>query len=254
MLIDEIRRKISNGKIKEAINLLQNGSEGHEDELALHLMKLSLLEKNNRIGIIGYDTYNTQLMKTSVSILELTKVIDEEGKLIQEIDVSFVPEKEVKLYESKLEQKWASFFNYVGWDYLVGVRKKKGWIADFIIKGINQIDIEVEVKFITKINELKDKSRFIKPEIPNTSLSNCIILGIQPFISKEGFYQDDEVIQLGWIYNYDGNQWDNVVLKSNYDISNTKQTVYDLIKLDTNYKDFMDSNNLDEILQIWKKN
>jgi hypothetical protein len=254
MLIEEIRQNISEGKIKDAIKLLQSGSEGYEDELALHLMQLSLLEKNNRLRIISYETYNIQLTKTSVSILELTKVIDEEGQFVQEIETSFIPNQDVKFYESKLEEKWAEFFNHAGWDFLVEVRKKKGWIADFIVRGINQIEIEFEVKSINDISNLKEKSRFIKPEIPNTTLSNCIILGNQPFISKDGFYQDDEVIQLGWIYNYDGNQWDNIVLKSNFDISNTKQTVYDLIKLDTNYKEFMDSSNLGEILQIWTKN
>jgi len=254
MLIEEIRQRISEGEIRGAIKLLQNGSEGHEDELAIHLMQLSLFEKNNRMGIIGIETYNAQLSRISLSILELAKVIDEQGEFSQEIQMTFIPKNKVKSYDSKLEEKWANFFNYAGWDFLVEVQKNKDWISDFIIKGINQTEIEVEVKGINNIGELRDKSRFIKPEILNTPLSNCIILGNQPFISKDGFYQNDEVIQLGWIFNYDGNQWDNIVLKSNFDISNTKQTVFDLLKSGTNYKDFMHSSNFKEIQQLWNKN
>lgn len=252
-MIDKIRHKISKGEIKGAIKILQNGSQGHEDELAIHLMQLSLIERSNRMGIIGIEAYNAQLTRISMSILQLSKVIEEQGQLIQEFEISFVPNAKVKAYKSKLEESWATFFKYAGWNFLVEVRKNIDWISDFIIKGINQIEIEVEVKAINTIQELQDKSRFIKPEIPNTSLSNCIILGNQPFISKDGFYQDDEVIQLGWIFNFDGNLWDNIVLKSNFDISNTKQTIYDLLKTETNYKDFMDSRNFDEIEKIWKR-
>jgi hypothetical protein len=251
MLIDEIRKQISEGELKGAINLLQNGSEGHEDELAIHLMQLSLLEKNNRMRIIGFETYNTQVTKISLSILELAKIIDEKGGLNKKIEVSYIPKREVKNYYSKLEEKWANFFNYAGWDFLVEVRKNNDSIADFIIKGVNQTEIEIEVKAIDNINQLRDKSRFIKPEIPDTVLSNCIILGKQPFLSKDGFYTNEEVIQLGWVFNYDGNQWDNIVLKSNFDISNTKQTIYDLLKSETNYKNFMESSGFKEIEQLW---
>lgn len=160
-------------------------------------MQLSLFEKNNRIGVISFDTYNAQITKISLSVLELAKIIDEQGHLIQEIEVSYISRLKVKYYDSNLEKKWANFFNYAGWDFLVEVRKNRDWIADFIIKGIHEMEIEVEVKGIFDINQLKDKSRFIKPEIPNTSLSNCVILGNQPFLSKDGFYLNEEVIQLG---------------------------------------------------------
>lgn len=253
MLIDNIRQKISEGEIKGAIKLLQDGSEGHEDELAIHLMQLSLFEKNIRMGIISFDTYNTQLTKISLSILELAKAIDEKGELIHEIEAYFIPKKMVKFYNSKLEEKWANFFNYAGWEFLVEVRKDKDRVADFIIKGRNQTEIEIEVKSINTINQLRDKSRFIRPEIPDTHLSNCIILGNQPFLSRDGFYENEEIIQLGWIFNYYGNEWDNIVLKSNFDISNAKLVIYDLLKTETIYKDFMNSSNFPEIKQVWDK-
>lgn len=253
MLIDKIRKKISEGDIKGAIKLLQIGSEGYEDELAIYLMQLSLFEKNIRMGIIGFETYNTQATRISFSILELAKLIDEQGKLNEEIEATFIPKREVKSYYSKLEEKWSNFFNYAGWNFLVEVSKNQGQIADFIIKGRNQTEIEVEVKDINNINQLRDKSRFIKPEIPNTPLSNCIIVGNQPFLSKDGFYENEEVIQIGWIYNYNGNQWDNIVLKSNFDISNTKEFIYDLLKQETNYKSFMDPSNFEEIEKRWNE-
>ena len=254
MLIGKIRKRISEGEIKEAIKLLQNGSEGYEDELAIYLMQLSLFEKNNRMGVISIETYHSQLTRISLSILELAKTIHEKGQLNQEIEISFMPNSNIKSYDSIFEEKWAKFFIFAGWKFLVKAKRDKEWISDFLLKGINQTDIEVEVKGIKDINFLKNPSRFIRPEIPNTSLSNCIVLGEQPFLSNNGFYQDDEVIQLGWIFNYDMNQWDNIVLKSNFNISNTKQTVFNLLQKEGDDKNFMHFDNFEEIQKIWIKN
>lgn len=43
------------------------------------------------------------------------------------------------------------------------------------------------------------------------------------------------------------------MLKQNYDISNGKFFVEDLLYQETNYKNFLTDDNFDEIMEIWNK-
>lgn len=54
------------------------------------------------------------------------------------------------IFRSRLEAKWAAFFDLVGWEWVYEPFDLKGWSPDFLIKGTE--DILVEVKPITEFH------------------------------------------------------------------------------------------------------
>ena len=52
-------------------------------------------------------------------------------------------------FRSRLEAKWAAFFDLLGWEYEYEPFDLDGWIPDFLIKG-KELDILVEVKPVTR--------------------------------------------------------------------------------------------------------
>jgi hypothetical protein len=77
-----------------------------------------------------------------------------------------------RLFRSRLEARWAAFFDLIGWDWEYEPLDLEGWSPDFLIKGTE--DILVEVKPITEIDY--DTCKKIDRAYPNgrVLLLGCI--------------------------------------------------------------------------------
>ena len=56
-------------------------------------------------------------------------------------------------YRTRLEARWAVFFDLVGWHYAYEPCDLNGWIPDFLLSGINE-EIFVEVKPLTNFHAM----------------------------------------------------------------------------------------------------
>ena len=96
------------------------------------------------------------------------------------------------LFRSRLEAKWASFFDKVNWKWQYEPCDFDGWIPDFALYGDNGTAAYVEVK--PTVVMLDD----IANEIDNSGcVDEVILLGETCPLPKCNF--DDGVISLGWI-------------------------------------------------------
>ncbi|MBK7095059.1 MAG: hypothetical protein IPH57_08440 [Saprospiraceae bacterium] len=122
---------------------------------------------------------------------------------------------------------------------------------DFRIYGKTILLVKVfEIDFI---DEIVNKEKLIQNFQDVHFLDSLIILGNKPFLSNDGFYHNETNIQIGWIYSFGENDWDNIMLKEKYDISNCKFCVENLLYKDTSYKNFLTDDYYEDILQIWNK-
>ena len=152
---------------------------------------------------------------------------------------------------SLLKNKWYNFFKNLGMRINLiddPIEKIK---FDFKIYG--KSILLIKVFNIEKIEDLINKENLIQNFRGAHFLDSLIILGTKPFLSNDGFYSNELNIQIGWIYNYGGQNWDNIMLKKNYDISNGKFFVEDLLYEEIDYKNFLTDDNFDEIMEIWNK-
>lgn len=100
-------------------------------------------------------------------------------------------------FRSRLEAKWASFFDILGWNWEYEPFDCKGWIPDFMIKGAQ--NVLVEVKPITELSaDLVDElERAVQCECEFPGGTDLLILGCSPLD------QCDEIqlpgCRLGWI-------------------------------------------------------
>jgi hypothetical protein len=91
-------------------------------------------------------------------------------------------------FRSRLEAKWAAFFDLVGWKWEYEPIDLEGWAPDFLIHG-KVLPIYVEVKPAHWINGELDASLFSKAynhEIGKTA--NILLLGISPYIEGDTLY------------------------------------------------------------------
>lgn len=109
-------------------------------------------------------------------------------------------------FRSRLEAKWAMFFDLLGWKYEYEPCDLKGWIPDFVLIGAKTNTL-VEIKPFTKYEDFdvdKLKQSLIKTELES---SEILLLGLRPLI--ELIIGEDIIApHLGWIlepWTYDGN-------------------------------------------------
>lgn len=144
---------------------------------------------------------------------------------------------------SRLKEKWMFFLRSLNMRIEVG----EGY--DFKIFGKSVI--YVKVFEIDSIDELVNSNKLIDNFDSHNFLDTLLILGNGPFLSNNGFYSNETNIQIGWMYNYGGDEWDNIMLKENLDISNSQFFIENLLYENTNYKNFMTEDEFDEIINIW---
>ncbi len=222
----------SESKSNEENNLvvlcLHHHDEAHtRKELSQNLTAERIIEGKNR--------WEKEIEKLDKEILKLD---------FKELDV-------VTNQFSLLKKKWYNFLKKLGMRINLiddPIEKIK---FDFKIYG--KSILLIKVFNIEKIEDLINKENLIQNFKGAHFLDSLIVLGAKPFLSNDGFYSNELNIQIGWIYNYGGQNWDSIMLKSNYDISNGKFFVENLLYEETNYKNFLTDDNFDEIMEIWNK-
>ena len=112
-------------------------------------------------------------------------------------------------FRSRLEAKWAAFFDLIGWNWTYEPVDFCGWSPDFVIKGKTLVYVEVKPIF--------DIDKQVTDKIDASGCSDEVLLvGAEgPFIGKSGFecigwlrdawFHDDEV---------PCNPWDESVMVS----------------------------------------
>jgi hypothetical protein len=84
-------------------------------------------------------------------------------------------------FRSRLEARWAAFFDLVGWQWVYEPFDATGWIPDFLIRGKRSFLVEVgPCVDADQLHEKADKpSRFL--ELPT------LVLGVGPTITDGAF-------------------------------------------------------------------
>jgi hypothetical protein len=100
-------------------------------------------------------------------------------------------------YRSRLEAKWAAFFDRIGWPFEFEPYDLGAWSPDFLLLG--QTPILVEVKPITDYDADTVERMCLTARDANWR-GNLLLVGANPFIP----HQDGYGYWLGWI----GERWD----------------------------------------------
>ena len=103
-----------------------------------------------------------------------------------------------RLYRSRLEARWAAFFDLLQWDYEYEPFDLNGWSPDFIIKGNIEVLVEVKPsllyfetrKYMEAINKVEDGMLIFNSDVDTSYFPN--IITIPSSNSKKGFdvYKD----------------------------------------------------------------
>jgi len=100
-------------------------------------------------------------------------------------------------FRSRLEARWAAFFDLLKWEWEYEPCDFNGWYPDFVIYGNRPI--YVEVKPVIEFPE--EVAKKMEASLPNDFQYELLILGQRP-IYQEGLISDS--IFLGWLTQYDG--------------------------------------------------
>lgn len=156
------------------------------------------------------------------------------------------------VFRSRLEATWACFFDQMSWQWDYEPIDLDGWAPDFMLK--KDKEIFVEVKPITSIEQLSNREKYIRKNIPGTNLSNCLVVGLKPFIippDDKHYYPFERYVAMGWIYNSDIDGWDEACFK-NKGIGNTSGTLYDLLaENEGDWKSFWPESEYIQAMDAW---
>lgn len=99
-------------------------------------------------------------------------------------------------FRSRLEARWAAFFDLCGWDWEYEPIDFDGWFPDFAIFG-KKFPIYVEVKPVTEMPI--DVCNRIANSIINHNCFDfeCLVVGQKPIIESEDWSAN---VYLGWMY------------------------------------------------------
>ena len=170
-------------------------------------------------------------------------------KEILESDFKELEATTKQLFE--LKKKWFNFLKSVGMRVEILDDPTNKLKFDFRIYG--KAILLVKVFEIDSIDELLNKEKLIQHFQSAHFLDSLIILGNKPFLSNDGFYGNETNIQIGWIYSFGEDNWDNVMLKEQYDISNSKFFIENLLYENTSYKNFLTDDYFGDVMGIWNK-
>ena len=96
-------------------------------------------------------------------------------------------------YRSRLEAKWAAFFDRLGWQYEYEPIDFGSWSPDFVLLGDNGRQVYVEVKPITAM----DADVTAKIDAAHPHGGDALLVGLAPFRDKDAWPADLPFI--GWI-------------------------------------------------------
>jgi hypothetical protein len=148
---------------------------------------------------------------------------------------------------SQLKNKWFNFLQKLN----MKIEVSESSLYDFKIHGKKSLVLKVYE--INEIGELDNKNVLIKEFVEGSFFDNLIILGNKPFLSDKGFYADELNIQIGWVYSHGEEDWDHVMLKEDFDISNSIFYIENFLYPHTLYENFLTADCFDSIYEYWKE-
>ena len=107
-------------------------------------------------------------------------------------------------YRSRLEAKWAAFFDLLGWTAEYEPIDCDGWIPDFAITTKSGFTL-VEVKPVT----LPGPEIFEKIDGATSNRYEVLVVGLAPFAARQRFAYS---AALGWIRERDASCWRECML------------------------------------------
>ncbi|WP_143136945.1 hypothetical protein [Burkholderia ubonensis] len=116
-------------------------------------------------------------------------------------------------FRSRLEAKWAAFFDFVGWKWEYEPRDLAGWIPDFRLEALGAPNGEllIEVKPVRYEMRIPDAIYFVPGKIISAAPSHeLLIVGESPcFNVGWGGAPNTEggLIALGWMVERAGVEW-----------------------------------------------
>lgn len=154
-------------------------------------------------------------------------------------------------YRSRLEARWAMFFDLLGWKYEYEPYDLKGWIPDFAIFGLDEVLVEVKPyssfeEFGPEIKKIMAATRETEKDKKNILLLGCTI------------FKNINLVNFGWIGTYLNIKG----LKKEYEFGEAtitcKKEKYGFINSRSNAKDkILDFDikltNHQKILPLWNK-
>ncbi|MDX2303543.1 MAG: HNH endonuclease signature motif containing protein [Microscillaceae bacterium] len=158
--------------------------------------------------------------------------------------------KELKVIPKKLsilKNKWFNFLQKID----MKIELLESSIYDFKIYGKRSLVLKVYE--INDIKELENNDLLIREFKEDSFFDNLIILGNGPFLSNKGFYSNETNIQIGWVYSHGAGDWDLVMLKEGFDISNSIFYIENFLYPQTNYKNFLTEADYELIKEYWKQ-
>lgn len=130
-------------------------------------------------------------------------------------------------YRSRLESKWACFFDLCGWKHQYEPFDLDGWIPDFVLYG--KREILVEVKPFSSFEEF-DPAKYMKAKLGTEKENNEILL-LGSTIHKLDDFQDAAFI--GWL----GEKYDDSEDCFGEAVMNRWNGVYGFIHADGSWED-----------------
>lgn len=161
------------------------------------------------------------------------------------------------VFRSRLEATWAAFFDLMGWKWDYEPIDLDGWSPDFILRGSDGMEVFVEVKPVTQIDQLSGVGKYISgPVSKDVPLSNCLVVGLYPFITppdEKHYYPFERYVAIGWMYNQSIDDWDEICFKPR-SVGNTSGTLYNILSNSPidDWKSFITEQFSDEIMDAWK--
>ena len=114
-------------------------------------------------------------------------------------------------FRSRLEAKWAAFFDLLEWRWEYEPYDLAGWIPDFILIGKDESTL-VEVKPFTSLNEFDSViKKIFYAQKKGKDFKEILLLGTSPCLGKKGQYEYESAA-LGWMNEGSGSHetepWD----------------------------------------------
>lgn len=82
-------------------------------------------------------------------------------------------------FRSRLEAKWAAFFQRIGWSYTYEPFDADGYIPDFVIHGESPLLVEIKPAVVRA--DYRAPIQKIEPALENHWNHDIVILGVDPF-------------------------------------------------------------------------
>jgi len=134
-------------------------------------------------------------------------------------------------YRSRLEARWAAFFDLIGWKYQYEIHDFPGWTPDFVIYGKNHIIVEIKPfidesiikdyeKRVAKL-AIKEPCFIFSPDFDADSYGGILAgyrlnddCGVTPYHWKDKQNGINSEYDIGsMLTSYDGVLWDDVKMR-----------------------------------------